>query len=366
MRYVLEGSVQSVGERMRINAQLVDAESGAHLWAERFDKQRADLLDMQDEVTSRLARTIHIEMIAAESRRAARERPDRLDAVDHALRGRAAWNQHLSLDAARQGRDFFEAALQLDADNVDNALMGVANAHMWEVNMYSSDDRAGQIRFGRGSGDEGAGRWRRTALTRTSPTRRSYPPCARPNVRCARSSSPSDWSPILPRHMPISGCSRSSSGDRARPGPTLRKRCGSVRAIRSFSDGTFSSVLPISISDAWFTRSKACENRSKSTRTGASPAFSLLAGSLALAGLLAEAAAEVCAVARRLVPNFTIAKYRADAISDNPVYLAQRQHFLHRAALGGSAGGLKARLASRPRGLTKRLSSVIKDLLLSL
>ena len=75
VRYVLEGSVQNAGGRMRFNAQLVDADSGGHLWAERFDKQRGDLLDMQDEVTTRLARTIHIEMIAAESRRAARERP---------------------------------------------------------------------------------------------------------------------------------------------------------------------------------------------------------------------------------------------------------------------------------------------------
>ena len=75
VRYVLEGSMQSGGERMRFNAQLVDAESGAHLWAERFDKQRANLLDMQDEVTTRLARAIHMELIAAESRRAAREHP---------------------------------------------------------------------------------------------------------------------------------------------------------------------------------------------------------------------------------------------------------------------------------------------------
>jgi len=87
VRYVLEGSVQNAGERMRFNAQLVDAESGGHLWAERFDKQRGDLLDMQDEVTTRLARTIHIEMVAAESRRAARERPGRFDAVDHTLLG---------------------------------------------------------------------------------------------------------------------------------------------------------------------------------------------------------------------------------------------------------------------------------------
>src|SRR4029077_16791702 len=108
VRYVLEGSVQTAGERMRFNAQLVDAESGAHLWAERFDKQRGDLLDMQDEVTARLARTIHMELIAAERRRVVREPPDRLDSVDQTLRGWAAWNRHLSLDAAREARRFFE------------------------------------------------------------------------------------------------------------------------------------------------------------------------------------------------------------------------------------------------------------------
>src|SRR4029077_12236146 len=99
VRYVLEGSVQNAGKRMRFNAQLVDAESGAHLWAERSDKQRADLLDMQDEVTTRLARTIHIELIAAESRRAAREPPEHLDAIDHTLHGWAIWNGHRSVEA---------------------------------------------------------------------------------------------------------------------------------------------------------------------------------------------------------------------------------------------------------------------------
>jgi TolB-like protein len=145
VRYVLEGSVQNAGERIRLNAQLVDAESGAHLWAERFDKQRTDLLDMQDEVTTRLARAVHIALIAAESRRAARGHADRLDAVDYTLCGLAVWNQPLSVETARQARDFFEAALRLDEHNI-GALLGLANAHMWEVRSYASADRAGQIR----------------------------------------------------------------------------------------------------------------------------------------------------------------------------------------------------------------------------
>ena len=164
VRYVLEGSVQNAGERIRFNAQLVDAESGAHLWAERFDKQRTDLLDMQDEVTTRLAHAIHIELIVAESRRAAREHPDRLDSVDHTLLGWAAWYRHRSLEAARQARRFFEAALRLDEHNV-GALLGLADIHMSEVNMYSSDDRAGQIRAAEAAVKKAL------ALARTTPRR---------------------------------------------------------------------------------------------------------------------------------------------------------------------------------------------------
>src|SRR5262249_24307508 len=85
VRYVLDGSIQAMRSRIRIDAQLVDAESGAHLWAERFDKERVDLPDVQDEITARPARNIHIELIAAESRRLASEDPSGLDAIDHAL-----------------------------------------------------------------------------------------------------------------------------------------------------------------------------------------------------------------------------------------------------------------------------------------
>ena len=70
VRYVLEGSVQRGGNRMRVNVQLIDAASGAHLWAERFDKPVADLFDMQDEIVARLAGTLSAQLVAAEARRA--------------------------------------------------------------------------------------------------------------------------------------------------------------------------------------------------------------------------------------------------------------------------------------------------------
>jgi RecB family exonuclease len=70
VRYALEGSVQRRGERMRVNVQLVDAESGKHLWAERFDKAVADYFEMQDEIVARLAGQLNTVLIAAEARRA--------------------------------------------------------------------------------------------------------------------------------------------------------------------------------------------------------------------------------------------------------------------------------------------------------
>ena len=114
----MKGSVQGGGDRIRVNAQLVDTETGAHLWAERFDKPRADIFDMQDEITTRLARTVGIELIAAEGRRAERERPNNMDAVDLAMRGWAILNQPLSLYRAREACDLFDAALRLDDRNV--------------------------------------------------------------------------------------------------------------------------------------------------------------------------------------------------------------------------------------------------------
>jgi TolB-like protein len=80
VRYVLEGSVQRSSDRLRVNVQLVDAESGNHIWAERFDKPIADLFDVQDEIVSRLANALDAQLIEAEARRAERSlHPDAMD-----------------------------------------------------------------------------------------------------------------------------------------------------------------------------------------------------------------------------------------------------------------------------------------------
>ena len=79
VRYVLEGSVQRGGARMRVNVQLIDAETGNHLWAERFDKPLADLFDMQDEIVARLANALNTQLVAAEARRAEQAPTPELD-----------------------------------------------------------------------------------------------------------------------------------------------------------------------------------------------------------------------------------------------------------------------------------------------
>src|ERR1700751_2177954 len=114
VRYVLEGSVQRGGNLLRVNVQLVDAETGNHLWAERFDKPVADLFDMQDEIVSRLANTLNAELIAAEAGRA--ERSPHPDAMDLVFQGRSWFNKGLTPDYMERARSFFEKAIALDPE----------------------------------------------------------------------------------------------------------------------------------------------------------------------------------------------------------------------------------------------------------
>jgi TolB-like protein/class 3 adenylate cyclase len=127
VRYVLEGSVQRGGNRMRVNVQLIDAETGSHLWAERFDKPLADLFDMQDEIVARLAGALNAQLVAAEARRA--EQAPTPDSMDLYFQGLAWFNKGFSPDNVARARGFFDRALTADPDNVD-ALIGSAGAEV--------------------------------------------------------------------------------------------------------------------------------------------------------------------------------------------------------------------------------------------
>jgi TolB-like protein len=125
VRYVLEGSVQRDQNRVRVNAQLIDAETGAHVWAERFEEDLADLFKLQDEVVARLANSIGLELVKAEAEKSAHSRNP--DLIDLNMRGWAMMQQWLrsTKDYNAEARTWFERALKVDPNDPD-ALVGEA------------------------------------------------------------------------------------------------------------------------------------------------------------------------------------------------------------------------------------------------
>ena len=139
VRYVLEGSVQRDQNRVRVNAQLIDGETSAHLWADRFEDDLADLFKLQDQVVARLANTLGYELVKAEANKSAHStNPDAIDLQDARL---GTWSNVPGRDKAQhqQARDLFERVLQIDPQNVE-AMVGVAlidirpSAHPWSSN----------------------------------------------------------------------------------------------------------------------------------------------------------------------------------------------------------------------------------------
>jgi TolB-like protein/Flp pilus assembly protein TadD len=118
VRYVLEGSVRRLGNQIRINAQLIDAEADAHLWAERFTGDTSDLFALQDEITSRIAVALNLELINVEAARPT----DNPNTLDYIFRGRAAFSKPQSQDSFSDFSEavgFFERAVALDPKSVE-------------------------------------------------------------------------------------------------------------------------------------------------------------------------------------------------------------------------------------------------------
>jgi TolB-like protein len=137
VRYVLEGSVQRGGNRMRVNVQLIDAETGSHLWAERFDKPLADLFDMQDEIVARLAGELNAQLVAAEARRA--EQAPSPDSMDLYFQGMAWFNKGLTPDNLARARSFFDRALAADPGNVDALVASARTVSTEGISSFVAD-----------------------------------------------------------------------------------------------------------------------------------------------------------------------------------------------------------------------------------
>jgi adenylate cyclase len=141
VRYVLEGSVRRSGNQIRVNAQLIDAETDAHLWAERFDGDMGDLFALQNEITSRIAVALNLELLSAEAARPT-ERPDVLDYI---LRARAVWNRPNSRERHAEVISLYERALALDPRSAE-AQAGLAGNLAGRVLDNMTDTAAADIK----------------------------------------------------------------------------------------------------------------------------------------------------------------------------------------------------------------------------
>jgi TolB-like protein/class 3 adenylate cyclase len=125
VRYVLEGSVRRANDQVRVNVQLIDAESGAHVWADRFETDRRNLAEAQSEITGRLARTLNLELVEDAGRRIEQEKAVDPDAQDLVMRGWASWNRPRSAASHKEAQQAFERALEVDPGSID-ARIGIA------------------------------------------------------------------------------------------------------------------------------------------------------------------------------------------------------------------------------------------------
>ena len=126
VRYVLEGSVRKLGDVLRVNAQLVATETGAHLWADRFDQQLNDLSAGQEEIVRRIGQTLNVALTDIESARSKRERPTNPDAFDLIIRARSLWLHPMGPREHAERMALYEQALRLDPTSI-LAMTGLAD-----------------------------------------------------------------------------------------------------------------------------------------------------------------------------------------------------------------------------------------------
>src|SRR5207237_4549761 len=135
VRYVLEGSVRRTGDQVQMNVQLIDAETGAHVWADRFDTNRANLAEAQSEITGRLAQTLNAELVRDVGRRIEQEKATDPDAQDLVMRGWALYHRPRSAAATQEAQRAFERALEINPCSVDAK---VGNAAILLVNLVGN------------------------------------------------------------------------------------------------------------------------------------------------------------------------------------------------------------------------------------
>jgi TolB-like protein/class 3 adenylate cyclase/Flp pilus assembly protein TadD len=321
VRYILEGSIQRGGSRMRVNVQLIDATTGNHLWADRFDKPMADLFDMQDEIVSHLANQLRPELLAAEALRA--ERESNPDSVDLYFQG-VQWFNKGTIENIERARGYFERAVALDPTNID-ALVGAARADVLIGAVYTNDERAERLAAAEALLIKGisiaprnywAHLWLGFVQILTNRASRAIGELERALALNRNLGAANAWIGLAKITMGRAEETEAHVNEafRLSPADAVTFIWNHIRGLAKLHLGADEEAV------ALFRRSiDASRNYPLNHFYGAA--------ALAHLGRLDEARAEVKA-GLALAPKFSIARFRGTADSDNPTYLAQRERIL--------------------------------------
>ena len=321
VRYILEGSIQRGGSRMRVNVQLIDALTGNHMWADRFDKPIADAFDMQDEIVSQLANQLRPELLAAEARRAENEAEP--NSVDLYFQG-VQWFNKGGIDNIERARGYFERAVALDPTNID-ALVGAARADVLVGAIFTTEHRAERLAAAEA-----------LLIKGVSVAPRNY------------------WAHLWLGYVQILTNRASQAIGELERALTLNRNLGAAHAWTGQAkitlgraeeaDAHVNEAFRLSPSDAvafiWThirglaklhlgadEEAVALFRRSVDASRNYPLNHFTMAAALAHLGRLDEAKAEVRA-GLALAPNYSIARFLSMAESDNPTYLKQRERIL--------------------------------------
>jgi TolB-like protein/class 3 adenylate cyclase len=333
VRYVLEGSVQRGGNRLRVNVQLIDAETGNHLWAERFDKPVADLFDMQDEIVSRLANALDTQLIAAEAQRS--ERSLHPDAMDLCFQGMAYWHKGLTNEYLAQSRGLYERALAIDPENVE-ALVGIANADAAAGTSHMTDDRSARLAAAEATMIK--------ALSIAPRHARAHAILGLVQIstnRAAQGIAKCEQALMLDRNFALAhafiGAAKSQLGRAAETEAHVNE------ALRLSPRDTFAGYWMVWVGLAKLYLSADAEavtwlRRGLENNYNYPFGHFALAAAQALLGSQSDARASAKA-GLALDPTFTMRRYRAGAMSDNPIYLSGRERIFEGMRIAGLPEG---------------------------
>lgn len=334
VRYALEGSVQRLDEQVRLNVQLIDLESGHTLWADRFDGSRRDLVALQQRVTGTIARSLHLELIEAESQRASRERARDPDARDLALHGWSLYERRTP-ESVAEARELLLRSASIDPGSVfawsllsDTYtadlltrwlhLRGATRAEWLQraaqaadkavtldpVNLYAIGARATVLQL------EGKPEHSLAMLRRQVALNRNYAPA---------------WHRISYALLTLGQ-------------PEAALEAGNEAIRLSPRDGRlFSFYVVMAAACLHLERdAEALEWAKKSVaeRPDFGTAHSWVASASALVGNM-DAAHAALAEFRRLQPGYTIASFRDERLSDNAVFLAEHERYYRGLELAG-------------------------------